>query len=404
MKEILIHTKTDDYPILIGSHFLHKVHSFTKKYDKLLFLSNDTLFSYYGDWYQQNIASEKTEYFLLPDGEEYKTLDSVQKIYDFMIGKHFSRKSCILCFGGGVICDIGGFVAASFMRGIDFIQLPTSLLAQVDASIGGKVAVNHSTGKNLIGFFYNPKAVLIDVSFLDTLEETQFQSGMAEVIKHSILSCDEKYSDFLYRNYEAIQEKEEDTLISLVEQSCRIKQYYVEKDMKEQGIRAFLNFGHTYAHALESLFQYKNISHGEAVAKGCLLDLYVSYRQGFLTKEYFEKIKRIFHLYSIDSTPILFSFKALWEAMKQDKKNAFSKINSIYLKKREEEKNFTVQEIHKQFTEDYLTQQPHNEVKAVIDIGTNSCRLYIAERQADTHQIIRPVSYTHLTLPTILLG
>lgn len=255
-----------------------------------------------------------------------------------MIEKHFSRKSCILCFGGGVICDIGGFVAASFMRGIDFIQLPTSLLAQVDASIGGKVAVNHSTGKNLIGFFYNPKAVLIDVSFLDTLEETQFHSGMAEVIKHSILSCDEKYSDFLYRNYEAIQEKEEDTLISLVEQSCRIKQYYVEKDMKEQGIRAFLNFGHTYAHALESLFQYKNISHGEAVAKGCLLDVYVSYRQGFLTKEYFEKIKRIFHLYSIDSTPILFPFKALWEAMKQDKKNAFSKINSIYLKKREEEK------------------------------------------------------------------
>ena len=114
MKEILIHTKTDDYPILIGSHFLHKVHSFTKKYDKLLFLSNDTLFSYYGDWYQQNIASEKTEYFLLPDGEAYKTLDSVQKIYDFMIEKHFSRKSCILCFGGGVICDIGGFVAASF--------------------------------------------------------------------------------------------------------------------------------------------------------------------------------------------------------------------------------------------------------------------------------------------------
>lgn len=401
MKEILIHTETDNYPIWIGSHFLHNIHSFTKKYDKLLFLSNDTLFSYYGDWYQQNIASEKTEYFLLPDGEAYKTLDSVQKIYDFMIEKHFSRKSCILCFGGGVICDIGGFVAASFMRGIDFIQLPTSLLAQVDASIGGKVAVNHSNGKNLIGFFYNPKAVLIDVSFLDTLEETQFQSGMAEIVKHSILSRDEKYSDFLVRNYEAIQKKEKNTLISLVEQSCRIKQHYVEKDAKEQGIRAFLNFGHTYAHALESLFQYRNISHGEAVAKGCLLDVYVSYRQGFLTKEYFEKIKRIFHLYSIDGTPILFPFKALWEVMKQDKKNAFSKINTIYLKKREEEKIFTVQEIHKQFTEEYLTQQPHNEVKAVIDIGTNSCRLYIAEWQADTHQIMR---HLHQEVQIVQLG
>lgn len=401
MKEILIHTKTDDYPILIGSHFLHKVHSFTEKYDKILFLSNDTLFSYYENWYQQEIASEKTEYFLLPDGEQYKTLDSVQKIYDFMIEKHFSRKSCILCFGGGVICDMGGFVAASFMRGIDFIQLPTSLLAQVDASIGGKVAVNHPAGKNLIGFFYNPKAVLIDVSFLDTLEATQFQSGMAEVIKHSILCPDEKYSDFLYQNYEAIQKKEKDVLISLMKQSCHIKQYYVEKDMKEQGIRAFLNFGHTYAHALESLFQYKHISHGEAVAKGCLLDLYVSYRQGFLPEEYFEKIKRIFHLYSIDGTPILFPFKALWEAMEQDKKNAFSKINTIYLKKEGEEKIFTVQEIRKQFTEEYLKRKPHNEVKAVIDIGTNSCRLYIAERQANTHQIIR---HLHQEVQIVQLG
>lgn len=401
MKKILIHTKTDDYPILIASHFLHEIHSFTEKYDKILFLTNETLFSLYEYLYKQEIATEKTEYFLLPDGEQYKNLDFIQKIYDFMIEKHFSRKSCILCFGGGVVCDMGGFVAASFMRGIDFIQIPTSLLAQVDASIGGKVAVNHPLGKNLIGFFYSPKAVFIDVSLLQSLEHSQFQSGMAEVIKHSILSSDNKYSDFLSQNYEAIQEKEENTLISLVEQSCHIKQYYVEEDMKETGIRAFLNFGHTYAHALESLFHYKNISHGEAVAKGCLLDLYVSYRQGFLEFEYFQKIKDIFQLYQIDTTPILFPQKALWEAMEQDKKNAFSKINTVYLKKQKHEKHFTLQEVKKEATEEYLYQERHDEIKAVIDIGTNSCRLYIAEWNPKQHKIIR---HLHQEVQIVQLG
>lgn len=389
MKEILIHTKTDNYPILIGSNFLTKLHSFTQKYDKILFLTNDTLFSHYSNLYEEKIASSKTEYYVLPDGEQYKNLDFIQKIYNVMLEKHFSRKSCILCFGGGVVCDMGGFVAASFMRGIDFIQIPTSLLAQVDASIGGKVAVNHPFGKNLIGFFYSPKAVLIDVSLLHSLHEVQFQSGMSEVIKHSILCPNDAYSDFLVKNQKEIQEKEEATLISLIEQSCQIKKYYVEEDMQEKGIRAFLNFGHTYAHALENLYHYEHISHGEAVAKGCLLDLFTSYQKGLLPLEYFEKIKNLFDDYSIDSTPVLFPFQTLWEAMEQDKKNAFSKINTVYLKKQENKKEFLLQELDKQATQGYLSQENHYETKAVIDIGTNSCRLYIAEWSPKEHKIIK---------------
>lgn len=387
MKQIEIRTKNKNYPIFIGTDILEKIKNYYDSYDKILFLTNDVLWKLYPIFFETSKEEGKTEYYILADGEKEKQLSSISKIYDFMIRKHFSRKSLIFCFGGGVVCDMGGFVAASFMRGIDCIQLPTSLLAQVDASIGGKVAINHPEGKNLIGFFHSPKAVFIDVSLLKTLPPKEWKSGMAEVIKHSILSQREDYFDFLWKEQKKIQAQEEKTLISLVEESCRIKQYYVEKDMEEKGIRAFLNFGHTYAHALENLFHYENLSHGEAVAKGCLLDLYASYSKGFISKDYRNKIERLFELYDIDARAVSFPKETLFSSMKQDKKNAFQKINTILLNYRKNQKKFFLSEVEASFLEAYTAKEKNSFLKAVIDIGTNSCRLFIAQVNPSGKQI-----------------
>lgn len=387
MKQIEIRTKNKNYPIFIGANILENIKKQYRNYDKILFLSNEVLWSLYPAFFDKAKEEGKTEYYILKDGENQKQLSSISQIYDFMIEKEFSRKSLICCFGGGVVCDMGGFVAASFMRGIDFIQIPTSLLAQVDASIGGKVAVNHRQGKNLLGFFYSPKAVYIDVKLLKTLPPKEWQSGMSEVIKHSILSETEEYANFLWTEKEKIQAQEEDSLISLVEQSCLIKQYFVENDMEEKGIRAFLNFGHTYAHALENLFHYEKISHGEAVAKGCILDLYASFQKAWISKEYFEKVKALFQAFDIDICPIRFPIESLLASMKQDKKNAFQKINTIFLKCSNGKKEFLLAEVDSQLLQSYFSEEKASYLKAVIDIGTNSCRLFIAQVQANGKKI-----------------
>lgn len=379
MKQIDIRTKSKNYPIFIGAHILKNVTKYYADYDQILFLTNDTLWKLYSHLFQEIEEKGKTEYYILKDGENQKHLSSISHIYDFMVEKHFSRKSLILCFGGGVICDMGGFVAASFMRGIDCILLPTSLLAQVDASIGGKVAVNHPEGKNLIGFFYPPKAVFLDISLLKTLEQKEWKSGMAEVIKHSILSKTEDYADFLSKEKEKIRAQEEKSLIALVEQSCLIKQAYVEEDMEEKGIRAFLNFGHTYAHALEKIFHYEHLSHGEAVAKGCLCDLQKSLEEQLISEAYFHKIKSLFQAYEIDTSPIFIPIETLFQAMMQDKKNAFQKINTVLLKFQENKKQFFLQEVDQEFFKKYTVKEKNSYLKAVIDIGTNSCRLFIAQ-------------------------
>lgn len=378
MKEILIKQSEQPYPIWIGSHILSTWEYYQEQYDKILLLSNKTLAKLYPDFFSSFGLQEKQEIYLLEDGEEYKNLVEVQKIYSFLIEKGFSRKSLILCLGGGVVCDLGGFVAASFLRGIDFIQIPTSLLAQVDASIGGKVAVNHPQGKNLIGFFYPPKAVIIDVDFLDTLDEDQFRSGMAEVIKHSILSKGQDYFSFLQAEARKILAQEKESLISLVYQSCCVKKYFVETDPQEQGVRAFLNLGHTYAHAIEKLFHYQGISHGLAVAKGLLFDLYLSWQEGKISKEFYEDLQKLFAVYGIDGSPIHFALESLWMAMKKDKKNSFDRIKTIGLEIRGKEKIFSLREVPKDSLQSYLHHFATSYPKAVIDIGTNSCRLLIA--------------------------
>jgi len=207
---------------------------------------------------------------ILPDGEEYKNMQSWQTIIDFLAENNFNRSDLLMSLGGGVICDMTGFAAASWMRGIDFIQVPTSLLAQVDASVGGKTGINHAKGKNLIGAFHQPLAVIINTSTINTLPNREFKSGLGESIKYGFIN----QPDFLYwmsKNAKEINQQDLPTLSELIAQCCIFKRDIVQQDEKESGIRALLNLGHTFAHAIETHTHYTSFTHGEAVAIGMVM-------------------------------------------------------------------------------------------------------------------------------------
>ncbi|PSN20347.1 3-dehydroquinate synthase [filamentous cyanobacterium CCP5] len=238
---------------------------------KLLVVSNPTVFQIYGPTLIESLtqAGFEVSTCLLPDGEQYKTLESVQTIYDAALQHRLERRSAMVALGGGVIGDMTGFAAATWLRGIPFVQVPTSLLAMVDASIGGKTGVNHPQGKNLIGAFHQPKLVLIDPQVLETLPVREFRAGMAEVIKYGIIWDQELFAALesapQLDRYEALSES---LLHKILTRSCQAKADVVSQDEKEAGLRAILNYGHTIGHAIESLTGYSRINHGEAVAMG----------------------------------------------------------------------------------------------------------------------------------------
>jgi len=236
----------------------------------------------------------------IPAGEKYKTRKMKEYIEDKMLKFGVDRKGLVIAFGGGVVGDIGGFVAATYMRGIPFIQVPTTLLSMIDSSIGGKVAVDTPYGKNMIGSFYQPKAVVINVDFLKTLPSEQIKNGLAEVIKHAIIA-DKNFFDFLLENRNDILELVNDKLEELIEVGCSIKKKVVESDEKESGLRKILNFGHTVGHAIESVSNYK-ILHGFAVSVGMVIEAQVSNKIGILPKEDLEKIKEILSLYGLPTS------------------------------------------------------------------------------------------------------
>lgn len=387
MKNLTINTKYSNYNIFIDENVWDLLPELTDSYDKILLLSNETIYPLYGSKVEKKI--ENILHFSVPDGEIFKTLETANTIYSFLIENGFSRKSLIICLGGGVICDIGGFVASTFMRGIDFMQIPTSLLAQIDASIGGKVAVNHSLGKNLIGSFKQPIAILIDPTTLSTLPKEHFLSGIGEIIKHAILDQKEEYFNFLKLNYKNICNLDSKILAEMIYRSCCIKKYFVENDEFESNIRAFLNLGHTYAHSLETALNFENIPHGIAVAKGIIFELSIAKELNYIDISFIEKIKYLFSLYSIDSTPIFIESKRLIEIMKRDKKNSNNLIKFIIKNKNGFENipinNQTILKVNNNFKNRFF--------KAVIDIGSNSCRLFISEVKKNENNIfiIKPI-------------
>lgn len=390
MRRIDIRTSSGEYPIILGKNIISQLKKYISDYDKILLLSNEDIGNIYFKRVLQELKDERVRVFTIPEGESFKNLETLSSIYDYMAKENFSRKSLIISLGGGVVCDIGGFVGATYMRGIDFIQIPTSLLAQVDASIGGKTGVDTQYGKNLIGAFKQPKAVFIDVSFLSTLPKEQFSSGMAEVIKHSLIIENKEYFEFLKEKREEIISLDSKSLIEMIAKSCDIKREIVERDEFEKGDRALLNLGHTYGHSIEKLFNFKGMTHGEGVAKGIIFELELSKILNEIDEDRIEEIKDIFKSYGLDPNPIYYPEEVILEIMKKDKKNSFDKINFILFSKEMKVYRDSVEikyilEVNNLFSPRYI--------KGIIDIGTNSCRLFLAQVfQGEEIKIEREIS------------
>lgn len=280
---LLMHTLHVDlgersYPVYIGRDLLADPQLLRDHLggSQVVIISNDTVAPLYMDRIRTALGPDKqiTE-IILPDGEQYKTLSTLGEIFDQVLAAGHNRTTTFVALGGGVVGDITGFAAASYQRGVDFIQIPTTLLAQVDSSVGGKTAVNHPMGKNMIGAFHQPRAVLIDTNTLQTLPERELSAGLAEVIKYGLI-CDEPFYRWLQQQMPKLLAREEAALAEAVERSCSNKAQVVSADEREGGVRAILNLGHTFGHAIETAQGYGQWLHGEAVAVGMLLALELS--------------------------------------------------------------------------------------------------------------------------------
>ena len=286
---LLMHTLHVDlgersYPVYIGRDLLNDPHLLSGHIagSQVVIVSNDTVAPLYVERVRAALGPRKlvTE-VVLPDGEQYKTLDTLAGIFDRVMAEKHNRTTTFIAVGGGVVGDITGFAAACYQRGVDFIQVPTTLLAQVDSSVGGKTAVNHPQGKNMIGAFYQPQAVLIDTNTLHTLPAREFSAGLAEVVKYGLI-CDEPFYRWLQEQMPRLLAREEGVLAEAIERSCTSKAQVVAADEREGGIRAILNLGHTFGHAIETAQGYGRWLHGEAVATGMLLALELSARRDWI--------------------------------------------------------------------------------------------------------------------------
>ncbi len=255
----------------------------------------------------------------IPDGEEFKNSANLELIYDALISQGFDRGSGLIALGGGVIGDMAGYAAATFLRGIPYVQVPTTLLSQVDSSVGGKTAINHPLGKNLIGAFYQPELVYIDISTLDTLEPREVSAGLAEVVKYGMIS-DHEFFCWLEENSEDLRQRSPEALIHAVKRSCQIKADIVRKDEKEGSIRAFLNYGHTFGHAIENLSGYGQWKHGEAVAVGMVVAAKIALQNNLCQQADVERLIRLLESLELPIEPPSFSLEDYVNAMQRDKK------------------------------------------------------------------------------------
>ena len=267
----------------------------------------------------------------IPDGEEYKCFETLNRIYDFLIEFGFDRRSLLVALGGGVVGDIAGFAAATYLRGIPFVQVPTSLLAQVDSSVGGKTGVNHEKGKNLIGAFYQPSVVLIDTATLVTLTEREYLSGLAEIAKYGVVLNRDLF-EFMAMNVDKLLKRDGECLLKAIKISCSIKASIVEKDEKEAGLRAVLNYGHTIGHAVETLTGYKKYTHGEAVAIGMAQAAKFSEALGFSVSADTERIMDLLQALHLPIEIPYFTPAAYLDALSHDKKARDGGINFVFNK------------------------------------------------------------------------
>jgi 3-dehydroquinate synthase len=316
-----------EYPIYLGSK-LHHLIDFKK--NKLVLIMDSNLAKIYGKKFLEFLSPNLELFLKVPAGEASKTREVKQILEDKLLAKNCGRDIMILAVGGGMICDLVGFLAATYCRGVPVVYWPTSLLAMVDASIGGKTAVNTPFGKNLIGAFSTPFSVWMDVSYLETLPAPEFANGMVEVIKHAFIYDKDFFERLLYRHLDIIQLKES-TLVDIIEKSCLIKNGIVSQDVYDLGVRSILNFGHTIGHAIEQLEKYQ-IKHGEAVAIGMIIETYISHLKGIAPIELIDELKEIFKLYHLDlKTSVLKYPSGLLKCLYADKKNKNQKVHMVLI-------------------------------------------------------------------------
>lgn len=317
------------YPIMIGAGLLGG-DADLRAYlpgNNCLIVTSEVVAPLYLDALQENLAGFDVDSIALPDGESFKTLATVASVIDKLVAAKAGRDVSVMALGGGVTGDIAGFAAACYMRGVAFVQIPTTLLAQVDSSVGGKTGVNHPGGKNLIGAFHQPRAVVIDVETLATLPERQFRAGIAEVIKHGAI-VDAAFFRWLENNMDALLERNPDALVHAVRRSCEIKAGIVAEDERESGRRALLNFGHTFGHAIENSMGYGEWLHGEAVAAGMMMAAVMS----GLPAADVARLRALIRAAGLPADPPAIGASRLREAMQMDKKVKANKLRLVLLR------------------------------------------------------------------------
>lgn len=295
MQTLEVELGSRSYPIHIGPALLDRGELIRPllRSGSTLIVTNETIAPLYLERLQAALGgSIRQDVVILPDGEQHKQLSTCMQVYDRLLEQRHDRKTTLIALGGGVIGDLTGFVAATYQRGVDFIQIPTTLLAQVDSSVGGKTGVNHPLGKNMIGAFHQPRLVLADTETLATLPERELAAGLAEVIKYGLIR-DAEFFAWLEINMEALLARETEALAHAIRVSCQIKAGVVAADETEQGVRAILNLGHTFGHAIETATGYSQWLHGEAVGTGMLMAAWMSIALGWLDEADYQRIERL---------------------------------------------------------------------------------------------------------------
>ena len=324
------------YPIYVGDVGMQNTDALSALLKPLIagqqvaVVTNETIAPLYLEPVLQALGQRQVDVYQLPDGEVHKSLQSFERISTFLLEAKHNRSTCLIALGGGVVGDLCGFVAATFQRGVDFIQMPTTLLAQVDSSVGGKTAVNHPVGKNMIGAFYQPKAVLADTSVLTTLPDREYAAGLAEVIKYGVID-DVEFFEWLEANVLTLLERSPQALRHVILRSCASKAKVVSEDERESGRRAILNFGHTFGHAIEKLAGYGHWLHGEAVAIGMVMAAELSVAHCGLAEA---EALRIRHLIDRLGLPVSLGesqldLDAMVEAMGMDKKVSDGRLRFV---------------------------------------------------------------------------
>lgn len=320
------------YPIYIGSHLLGgDLLARHVEGDQVMIVTNETIAPLYLETVQAALADYRCDIVVLPDGEQYKTLEILERVFDALLEKRHGRDTTLVALGGGVVGDMTGFAAACYQRGVPFIQVPTTLLAQVDSSVGGKTAVNHPLGKNMIGAFHQPAAVVIDTDVLATLPDRELHAGLAEVIKYGLIR-DAAFFEWLEQHMDGLLSRDTELLREAIYRSCRNKADVVAEDEIERGGRALLNLGHTFGHAIETATGYAEWLHGEAVAAGMVMAGYTSCCQGWLNEADFTRLENLVKSAGLPVSPPPMSPEQFRGLMSHDKKVLRGKLRLILLR------------------------------------------------------------------------